>query len=294
VGDVELLNIIKKIVGPHGGRRAARTPSTDPLIDYLRTLRGKEVHYIPNPGNAGDGFIAYATHVLFARFGIRPVVHRENDVLSGKLLLIGGGGNLIEGRYHHVRDVFHRNARDNLCTLLPQTISGYADEIAHEWPRIRLFCREPVSYRGLIEAGADPARVHLAQDMTFYLEDEHFSAFRQPGHGACDVLREDGESAGLVKPGPDNLDISLSWNGDLWHDARFCQAVTESLAAYLAPYAAIRTDRLHVAILSAFLGKQVRMLPGAYYKNRAVFDHSIAPRFANVRFEEPPPRSPLG
>ena len=49
-------------------------------------------------------------------------------------------------------------------------------------------------------------------------------------------------------------------------------------------FASVRTDRLHVAIAAAMLGKTVELYDNSYYKNRAVFDFSLS-SLLNVRFK---------
>ncbi len=49
-------------------------------------------------------------------------------------------------------------------------------------------------------------------------------------------------------------------------------------------YDEIRTDRLHVAIAGALLGKRVLLHDNSYGKNRAVWEHSVAGRFATVEW----------
>ena len=56
-----------------------------------------------------------------------------------------------------------------------------------------------------------------------------------------------------------------------------------SLFVALEPYRVLRTDRLHVGILGALMGKRVHLHEGAYFKNRAVFESSLAPNFPDVR-----------
>jgi exopolysaccharide biosynthesis predicted pyruvyltransferase EpsI len=46
----------------------------------------------------------------------------------------------------------------------------------------------------------------------------------------------------------------------------------------------IRTDRLHVAIAGAVLGKSVKFHPNNYFKCRAVFEYSMAHRFSTVEW----------
>ena len=53
------------------------------------------VYYIPNPGNAGDAAIATATVQFFHRINV-PLVHiRAENIPSGAVVVIAGGGNLV-------------------------------------------------------------------------------------------------------------------------------------------------------------------------------------------------------
>ena len=55
---------------------------------------------------------------------------------------------------------------------------------------------------------------------------------------------------------------------------------------YIAGNSVIHTDRLHIAIGSCLLGKEVHMYPGRYFKNRAIFDASITGYFENVHLHD--------
>ena len=46
----------------------------------------------------------------------------------------------------------------------------------------------------------------------------------------------------------------------------------------------VNTNRLHIAILSALLGKSVNFYANSYGKNHAVYEHSMAQRFSNVKW----------
>lgn len=258
--------------------------SDDPFLALLKSLSGRHVHFFPKSGNAGDGFIAHATYELFKSYGIKFTTHRQTDTVEGETVLIGGGGNLVEGRYNDVADLIRRHAEKNQIILLPHTIVGFADVLAETYRNLTVFCREPVSYQMALLNGASPAQTHLSHDVTFFLDDDYFSRFFEKGEGILKALRTDGETTGQVRISEDNLDMSLSWNGDLWTSPEFCAHVTSSMAAFAAPFETVQTDRLHVSILSAFLSKNVFLLPNAYYKNRAIFEHSIKPRFPKVHF----------
>jgi hypothetical protein len=60
--------------------------------------------------------------------------------------------------------------------------------------------------------------------------------------------------------------------------------VSLSLASYISQFDAVQTNRLHIAILAAKLGKEVRLFPNSYYKIKAVFDHSFHESFDRVHF----------
>lgn len=49
-------------------------------------------------------------------------------------------------------------------------------------------------------------------------------------------------------------------------------------------YGEIRTNRLHVGIVGALLGKRVVLHDNSYGKNRAVWEHSLAGRFPDVEW----------
>lgn len=97
-----------------------------------------------------------------------------------------------------------------------------------------------------------------------------------------EAFRSDREGGGRALP-ESNVDLS-----------ELCAfgAQSEPLAEYsshlllrsLVPFERVRTDRLHVAIASALLGKEVQFFANSYFKCRAVFEQSMAGRFPNVRW----------
>lgn len=257
----------------------------DPLINFLMDHGGKTIYYLPNPGNAGDGFIAYATYLLFDQYKIKTAHIKAGEEISGETIFIGGGGNLVEGRYHEVADLISRYADKNNVILLPHTIVGYKDILSETHRNLTIFCRERTSYKNALENGANPERTHLSHDLTLFLNKEYFKKYFQDSAGELHVLRTDVESTHAVEVPPQNIDISLSWNGDIWTSPDFCRHVTHSLAAFIAPYESVVTDRLHVSILSAFLGKKVTLLSNQYFKNQAIYEHSLKENFPKMEFK---------
>lgn len=256
----------------------------DVFIDFLSSLSGKHVAFFPKSGNAGDGFIAHATYVLFEKYNISYTSYSQDEIAEDEIVLIGGGGNLIEGKYEDVARLIWQHRKNAKVVLLPHTIVGYTEIIAETNNNLEIFCREPVSYELALLNGAKKEKTHLAHDITFYLDDNYFAEFMREGKETLFALRTDGESSGAAPINKENIDISLSWNGDLWKDAQFCKHATYSLASYISPFEKVLTDRLHVSILSAFLGKKVSLMPNDYFKNRAIYEHSLEKRFPNVNF----------
>ncbi|BAN23942.1 polysaccharide pyruvyl transferase family protein [Caballeronia insecticola] len=261
-----------------------RVLADDPLIAFLKSIANQHVHVFPKSGNAGDGFISYAMYSLFQEFNISFTAHNQEDTVEGETVVIGGGGNLIEGHYNDVADLIRRHEEKNRVVLLPHTIVGFADVLAKTHGNLTVFCREKVSHQLALLNGANPAQTHLSHDLVFFLENDHFEKYFQAGKGVLRALRTDGEASGNMAIPADSIDISLSWNGDIWTSPQFCAHVTQAMAAFISPYATVQTDRLHVSVLSAFLQKDVYMMPNSYYKNRAVFEHSIHSRFPKVVF----------
>lgn len=83
---------------------------------------------------------------------------------------------------------------------------------------------------------------------------------------------------------PVNVDASRIFEHGVFPPSRARKA-TVFLLAYLSHFERIFTNRLHLGILGALLGKEVRFYPNSYYKNRAVYRFSMAERFPNVSWE---------
>lgn len=255
----------------------------DPLLKTIASFSGKTIRFFPKSGNLGDGFITYATLQLFKHFGVNFTTHTQDERFDNEIIIIGGGGNLVEGKYEDVATLIWEHRKTNNVYLFPHTIVGYDDILKETFSNLTVFCRDPISYDHCIKSGANPDRVSLVHDVTFYLSDDHFNQSGRKGAGTLNAFRQDGESVGNSPP-VGNIDVSLAWNGDIWQAVPFVESATASLADFLAQYDEINTDRLHITILSAFLGRKVNMFPNNYFKNEAIFQHSIAKRFPNVSF----------
>ena len=57
---------------------------------------------------------------------------------------------------------------------------------------------------------------------------------------------------------------------------------------YLDRFDRVETNRLHVTIGAALLGKGVAFYPNSYWKNQAVFEATLRLRFPNIEWRGPP------
>lgn len=255
----------------------------DAFTGKLNQLRNRHVFYFPNTGNGGDGFIAYATTWLLRALEIEFTSLGPNEKApKGSTVLFGGGGNLIEGKYETLYRTIISNLEGNEAIILPHTVQGYAELLKHK--NVDIFHRDPVSHESVVDMLPDTgARAYLAHDVTFYLPKDYFQSFWQRGNGIFYCFRQDDERASdLWVEG--NQDISLSWNGSWWTNERLARASTEAMAAALSGYKMVATDRLHVAILAAFLKKRVFVTANNYYKNEAIYWHSLSRYFSDISF----------
>ena len=216
---------------------------------------------------------------------------------SSLVILIHGGGN-INDLWHGIRllrNVIQHN-RNSIVIVGPQTYwfqeTCFPELFQVAKREIYLFCREKYSYNLLNSMDLpENIHVHLCHDTTFYLSKEDF----HPRESIYDLicLRTDKESAifrkkgnskglqrigmkGLKKP----LERVLVWDISLIANFRdFLHLVEGSRKVY--------TDRLHVAILAALLGKDTTLYPNSYYKNKGVYEYSLFD-YPNVKFVDAP------
>ncbi len=271
----------------------------------------RETVYVPNSGNAGDSLIAEATYQFLDGIGLRYTTAKLTDTLPGKRrVIVGGGGNLV-GPYRNVRNFLDRNlALFDELIILPHTIQGHEDVLAKLDGRCTLICREQRSL-DFCRIHAPGANLLLGHDMALLWSPEETRVrarkamlshitdpvldlrnlkqiMRRLYHrgkvlaGTLNAFRQDVESQSDTVP-DDNIDLSQAFATDSMAPAYSACAVN-ALARFIDRADLVRTDRLHITIMAAALGKQVEMHDNNYGKNRSVYEHSLAARFPNIRF----------
>lgn len=293
-------------------RDAMNPPRPDLSVNHalLASLAETPFLYLPNPGNAGDSAIACATYRAFDQAGCRyTVIDAQAPVAStaGQTVVYGGGGNLVS-LYPNARrfiEQHHRGARR--LVLLPHTIDGHADLLSALGENVELYCREAESF-AYASAQAPRAKVGLGHDMAFMFDmpavlregrARYWPVVSSPdlawrntkrwlrqarhalgGGNELQAFRHDSEKTDIAIPA-DNIDVSQAFATDGMSE-RLSDEATYRMARFLDRFTTVHTNRLHVCVVSALLGKTVHFHPNSYGKNRNVWRHSMQGVFANV------------
>lgn len=245
----------------------------DQLAATIRRMTSNApVWYLPNPGNWGDAMIRYGTVKFLADYGIdsheMPTPPRRSSwlwaYLRGGTVIYGGSGgwntlygNQLEGWVDRLRKRFH-------VIVLPSTYAqGYSI------PNTSFFSRDKFESLSHVPVAS------FCHDMAFYLNGKLSSHAPMAEIGY--FFRTDSESSRQFEVSRSNRDLSAE--GDQYSPLEsFCDGIGE--------FSVIHTDRLHIGIVGAILGREVHLYPNSYFKNRAVYQSSIAPNFSNVTFHE--------
>lgn len=244
------------------------------LKKYLSKYKNTNVDFFRFPGNYGDSLIWHGTKKLLQSLDILEQYVDASSPKYNDVLLIDGGGNFVD-YYFDVKDfLIKKPDLYKEIIILPHTIFGEEQikVLNNITSNLTVFCREKVSLEFLDNRlTRTNSRVYLWHDCAFYNELSQVST----GNGILNAFRSDKESILVKYP---ELNNDLSYNG-------YATKPLDEFIEVLQKYEKVNTDRLHVAIGAALLGKQVQLFPNSYYKNKAVFDYSLK-KFPNVSFIE--------
>ncbi len=211
-------------------------------------------------GNRGDELIAAGTRALldqtiYTEIGIDALARAR-----GHTVLLPGSGAFCRP-YHEImpRALAVAELRFERVIVLPSSFDPSEDEVREVLARTRatVFARELESYRR-IRALCD---ARIAHDCAFWFD---FSPYRRAGHGTLNAFRTDPEGLAhrLLPAGNDDISATAP-DLDRWLTA-------------IAERETVRTDRAHVMIAAALLGKQVEYLPSSYHKVDAIAEYGLA------------------
>lgn len=255
-------------------------------IEFIRleeTLRefaeGEAFVFVPNPGNWGDGLIRYATERFFRANGFRYVSigllkagSSTADELraaasASKVRVVYGGGGGFLPQYVIPRRFRRMIKRTDRVLVLPSTFPMPVQDLGLR--------RSDVVFRR--DAGAS---LEFAPGASF-CHDMALSIGRIPassaGSGAGYFFRRDAEKVMEMTIPEGNRDISAEGT-ESTPMADFLDAI--------ARFETVHTNRLHVSIAAAMMGRQVHLYPNSYFKNRSIYEASLKLAFPNVTFHQ--------
>ena len=287
---------------------AASSTHEDPYQRFLRARRDRVFHCQSYPGNAGDWLIQAGTELLLKRLGIQQV----DDPARAEVLLIPGGNPAMwPGSGAHLWRQLWRRFPQAEFVVGP---AGFRRQYPEWRVAIRtagervsgLFARDPVSYEALcaarlpgqIEIGLshDPAlqlrgSEWLAAQQANTRNDYALFAFRDDhegnvhGVGFLEALRG-GLPSRVFRALSRALTTVARWEKTRAARRRasqdmaiqICDASREDVEGFtraIRHAAEVHTDRLHVMLLAAMLGKPVVAYGTSHNKLETVYHHSL-------------------
>lgn len=249
------------------------------LAQLLSDFRGRDIVTLLNRGNRGDGVIHMGGRRFLASLGI---VHREfheaSDLsqMTGDVLLVYGAGALSRGTHSLPRLLISVAPRFKHIVILPSSFDltePRVRDFAETWnDKYTVFCRELVSFDTLRLSGAKPKTLLIGHDLAFHADVGPWAA--RPHSGRAGLFRQDNEAAYGRLPR----------NCDAVEDASYgSDREPERLLDFVARFAEVHTDRTHGAITAAMMGRRVFFYRNNYFKNQAIYDHSLS-GMPHVRF----------
>lgn len=255
-----------------------RLLSNTALSQALAQFRSKGAAFFPGSGNLGDALIQLGTYDYFQEIGWSP------DIISGMTplalrgrdaVVLGGGGGWIEGHYKYYPEILTPFLeRGGELLILPSTFWGYQSFLRRYASQLTVFVREEASLRELSGVEELRGRLHLADDMAFATNPTRFSVRGTPSFPLIKLLRRDGETKSADTP-MESIDLPIAFNNTQWSSAELALSPLMAATNTIELFNTVETDRLHMAILSAMIGREVTFRDNSYFKNRGVFERSL-------------------
>jgi len=236
-------------------------------------VAGREIVYIANRGNYGDALIRHGALSFFRHFGFCYDEHKKEDIfdssqsdldaLKRKVCIYGGSGawcNITPGASSIV---------DKLCNLFGYVIVLPSTYEVQPTYRDNLMLWARGGYQSYVHSSG-----YFCHDMAFMLG----NIACKTGEGDAYCFRTDKESSGLMQIPSCNYDLSRYGNA---YSNPF------DFFNYLAAFKRVYTDRLHVAIAAALMGKTVHLSRSSYFKTKEIYASSINGFFESVHYYSP-------
>lgn len=245
--------------------------------DLKKIAETRTLVYIRNPGNWGDALIGAGERAFFDSFSI-PIIEVQRSYLFKRLAIetrvrskklfptiIYGGNGALSGPYYHLHGRIRLLLKGTVdSVLMPSTLPTKFEDFG--FPKdLRLWRRDETLSR------ACERESRFCHDMAFFLSPGQVTVSKKIGN----LFREDVEACTPGKIPVGNIDISNAGNHRSSISEFFC---------FIGQYEEINTDRLHVAIAAALLGRKVNLFSNNYGKIKAVYEASMAKDYPSVTY----------
>lgn len=234
------------------GPEVSSTPRLDleeSRVKLLSALQGAaDITVIRSGGPMGDHLIDAGLRQLLRGVDYREIGLSQIDGARGELAVVTGSGAWC-GPHQSLPPLLPQiEKRFKRTVIFPSSFDTSISTVAKilKQTRALVFAREFVSYEQI----QNLCRADIAHDTAFFFD---FEQHRRPGSGTLLAFRKDGEALTETVP-PGNRDIAAD-----------CESLDEFLWT-IARHEVVKTDRAHVMIAAALLGKEVYFNAGNYHK----------------------------
>jgi exopolysaccharide biosynthesis predicted pyruvyltransferase EpsI len=217
----------------------------------------EDLTFIRLYGNKGDELIYAGTRQLLARRFYKEVGVRDLGGVSGHTALVAGSGGWC-GPYHDmVKHLPAIETKFERVIIMPSSFDVSLPSVRSTLAATKalVFARERKSFDGISRL----CDAKIAYDCAFFFD---YRPYLRQGEGCLLSYRTDTESVLSVIP-ESNHDISKS-----------CSSLDEWLWT-IARHAVVKTDRAHVMIAAALLGKVVEYWTSSYHKVPSIADYAL-------------------
>jgi hypothetical protein len=224
----------------------------------LGVLEGsQDITIIRNAGNNGDSLIHAGMRQLLKGRDYREVSVWQFGAQRGETAILTGSGAWCEAHQHLPAYLPRIEQQFERVIVFPSSFDTSVQVVREVLSRTRalVFAREFTSFEQI----RNLCRADVAHDTAFFFD---FEPYRRQGQGTLLAFRTDAEALTPTVPTGNN-DIAMT-----------CESVDEFLWT-IAQHEVVRTDRAHVMIAAALLGKEVHFGESNYHKVRALAASSL-------------------
>lgn len=251
------------------------------MEDLFRSFLGKEIMVLLHRGNIGDGLIQEGTRALLRKCGINYQEFLFPRDARGEILLISGCGSFSHDWDSGINYVSRYLDAFDRIYILPAsfdvastTIKGFLVNLSK---KIFIYCREKYSYDAVKKIVPYPENIFLDKDMEFYMD---YNMWKKKGKGILMAFRKDKERnkeiicrLTIMLHKMRTMFFAKGTNSDVMQGS---YTEWETALESISKFEKIYTDRVHVAITAALLGKKTYIYPNANHIVKGVYEHSLA------------------